>query len=86
MQVPVPSIFGVATKSLTVVIPAYNEEKRLPSTLEETLRCMRDGRPCFAHGTFQGALGTHSIVAHLETNELSNALVMHGPYGQPQHL
>ena len=48
-QVPIPSIFSEATKSLTIVIPAYNEERRLPSTLEETFRCAT----C-AHYTSQG--------------------------------
>ena len=37
-QVPCPSIFGEASKSLSIVIPAYNEEERLPATLVETLR------------------------------------------------
>lgn len=36
--VPCPSIFSEPTKDLTVVIPAYNEEDRLPATLQETLR------------------------------------------------
>lgn len=35
MQVPPPSIFSEATKSLSVVIPAYNEEDRLAVTLED---------------------------------------------------
>ncbi len=43
-QIPVPSIFSEATKSLTIVIPAYNEEARLPSTLDETLRCNPDSQ------------------------------------------
>ncbi|KAL0027389.1 hypothetical protein WJX79_007641 [Trebouxia sp. C0005] len=34
-KVPPPSIFAEATKSLSVVIPAYNEEDRLPVTLED---------------------------------------------------
>ncbi len=34
---PAPSLFDDATKSLSIVIPAYNEEDRLPSTLQETL-------------------------------------------------
>lgn len=36
-RTPVPSLFDAATKSLSIVIPAYNEEDRLPSTVEETL-------------------------------------------------
>eukprot|EP00775_Hariotina_reticulata_P002221 gene2221-2534_t len=32
-----PSIWSEATKNLSVVIPAYNEEDRLPATLDETL-------------------------------------------------
>ncbi|GBF93095.1 dolichyl-phosphate beta-glucosyltransferase [Raphidocelis subcapitata] len=34
---PKPSIASEATKTLTVVIPAYNEEDRLPATLDEAL-------------------------------------------------
>lgn len=37
-QVPCPSIFGEPSKVLSVVIPAFNEEDRLPATLQETLR------------------------------------------------
>jgi hypothetical protein len=36
-QLPRPSIAADATKSLTIVVPAYNEEDRLPATLDETL-------------------------------------------------
>lgn len=32
-----PSLFEEPTKSLSIIVPAYNEEDRLPSTLEETL-------------------------------------------------
>jgi dolichyl-phosphate beta-glucosyltransferase len=32
-----PSIWSPATKRLSVVIPAYNEEERLPATLDEAL-------------------------------------------------
>lgn len=32
-----PSIFDPASKTLSVVIPAYNEEDRLATTLDETL-------------------------------------------------
>ena len=38
-QVPCPSIYGEASKQLSIIIPAYNEEDRLPATLQETLRC-----------------------------------------------
>lgn len=34
---PRPSLEGPATKALTVVVPAYNEQERLPGTLEELL-------------------------------------------------
>ena len=37
MQVPPPSIFSEPTKSLSVVIPAYNEQDRLPVTLEDLI-------------------------------------------------
>ncbi|BDA51359.1 Dolichyl-phosphate beta-glucosyltransferase [Coccomyxa sp. Obi] len=43
-KIPVPSIFSEATKSLTIVIPAYNEEARLPTTLDETLRYLQKRR------------------------------------------
>ncbi|KAK9813146.1 hypothetical protein WJX72_009856 [[Myrmecia] bisecta] len=36
-KAPCPSIYGEATKSLSIVIPAYNEAARLPATLDETL-------------------------------------------------
>ena len=37
-QVTWPSVFEPPTKTLSIVIPAYDEEDRLPATLEETLR------------------------------------------------
>ncbi|XP_047333161.1 dolichyl-phosphate beta-glucosyltransferase [Impatiens glandulifera] len=36
-QVPCPSIFDPAEKYLSLVIPAFNEEHRLPSALEEMM-------------------------------------------------
>ncbi len=36
---PAPSVFSEATKSLSIVVPAYNEEARLPATMDETLLC-----------------------------------------------
>ena len=39
LQVPAPSVFSEATKSLSIVVPAYNEEARLPATMDETLLC-----------------------------------------------
>ena len=37
MQVPAPSLFSEATKSLSVVVPAFNEEQRIAPMLDETL-------------------------------------------------
>lgn len=37
-QLPRPCISAPPTKSLTIVVPAYNEEDRLPATLDETLK------------------------------------------------
>ncbi|KAK9794341.1 hypothetical protein WJX73_005618 [Symbiochloris irregularis] len=39
-----PSLYSEASKSLSLVVPAYNEESRLPSTLEETLRYLQGRR------------------------------------------
>jgi dolichyl-phosphate beta-glucosyltransferase len=39
-----PSIWGTATKRLSVVVPAYNEEDRLPATLDETLAYLQRRR------------------------------------------
>lgn len=40
-KVPCPSIFDPADKYLSLIIPAYNEEDRLPSTLDETLNYLQ---------------------------------------------
>lgn len=37
VQVPVPSLYSDATKSLTIVIPAYNEAQRITLMLDETM-------------------------------------------------
>jgi len=37
---PFPSLFSPAEKSLSVIVPAYNEEKRLPKMLEETIKSL----------------------------------------------
>ncbi|CAM6083191.1 unnamed protein product [Calypogeia fissa] len=39
---PFPSIFGPAEKYISLIIPAYNEEARLSSTLDETLQYLQD--------------------------------------------
>lgn len=36
-QVPFPSLFDEPTKELSIVIPAYNEQERLPVCLDEML-------------------------------------------------
>jgi hypothetical protein len=38
LQIPCPSILSEPTKSLSIIVPAYNEEDRLPATLDETLK------------------------------------------------
>jgi dolichyl-phosphate beta-glucosyltransferase len=44
-KIPAPSLFDRnATKSLSVVIPAYNEHVRLPATLEETMAYLQQRR------------------------------------------
>lgn len=37
-KVPRPSLYAEASKALSIIVPAYNEQLRLPSTLDETLR------------------------------------------------
>lgn len=39
-----PSIWSEATKKLSVIIPAYNEEDRLPATMDETLSYLQRRR------------------------------------------
>ncbi|KAG0725439.1 Dolichyl-phosphate beta-glucosyltransferase [Chionoecetes opilio] len=41
-KLPFPSITDKPSKSLTVVVPAYNEEKRLPLMLEESLTYLEE--------------------------------------------
>lgn len=43
-RIPAPSLFSEPSKSLSIVIPAYNEEDRLPSTLDETLAYLQRRR------------------------------------------
>ncbi|TVU02955.1 hypothetical protein EJB05_51500, partial [Eragrostis curvula] len=38
-KVPCPSIFDPPEKYISLIVPAYNEEHRLPSALTETLNC-----------------------------------------------
>jgi hypothetical protein len=39
LQVQFPSVFEPASKYLSLVMPAYNEQDRIRSTLDETFRC-----------------------------------------------
>ncbi|XP_021759664.1 LOW QUALITY PROTEIN: dolichyl-phosphate beta-glucosyltransferase-like, partial [Chenopodium quinoa] len=40
-KVPCPSIFDPAEKYISLIIPAFNEEHRLPSALEETINYLQ---------------------------------------------
>lgn len=40
-KVPLPSVFTPAEKYLTLILPAYNEENRLPSTIQDSLRYLQ---------------------------------------------
>lgn len=37
-QVPCPSILDPAEKYLSLIVPAYNEEHRLPGAINETMK------------------------------------------------
>lgn len=43
-KVPAPSLFGDATKSLSIVVPAYNEADRIAPMLDETLEYLQHRR------------------------------------------
>jgi dolichyl-phosphate beta-glucosyltransferase len=68
-KTPAPSLFDDATKSLSIVIPAYNEEDRLPSTLEETLAYLSRRRdkqgPHFTYEVIIVDDGSHDKTAHV---------------------
>lgn len=53
---PAPSLFDEPTKSLSIVIPAYNEEDRLPGTLQETMAYLQRRRD------LQGANFTYEVI------------------------
>lgn len=42
--VTLPSIFDAPSKALSIIVPAYNEEDRLPSTLDEALAYLQKRR------------------------------------------
>jgi dolichyl-phosphate beta-glucosyltransferase len=66
---PCPSIWAPATKQLSVVIPAYNEEDRLPATLDETLAYLQRRR------NKQGPAFTYEVVIVDDGSKDSTAAV-----------
>jgi len=66
LQVPCPSVTQPASKTLSIVMPAYNEQDRLPGTLDETIRwaqphtasARRHGRPMRQHARARAAPST----------------------------
>ncbi|PSC74459.1 Dolichyl-phosphate beta-glucosyltransferase [Micractinium conductrix] len=55
-KVPCSSIFSEPSKELSIIIPAYNEEDRLPATLQETLSYLQRRRDR------QGASFTYEVI------------------------
>lgn len=67
-----PSIWGPATKQLSIVIPAYNEEDRLPGSLDETLGYLQRRR------NKQGPAFTYEIIIVDDGSKDSTAAVALG--------
>lgn len=69
---PCPSIWSPATKQLSVVIPAYNEQDRLPGTLDETLAYLQRRRDK------QGPAFTYEVIIVDDGSKDSTAAVALG--------
>jgi dolichyl-phosphate beta-glucosyltransferase len=69
---PCPSVWAPATKQLSIVIPAYNEEDRLPGTLDETLGYLQRRR------NKQGPAFTYEIIIVDDGSKDSTAAVALG--------
>lgn len=67
-----PSVWAPATKQLSVVIPAYNEEDRLPGTLDETLGYLQRRR------NKQGPAFTYEVIIVDDGSKDSTAAVALG--------
>eukprot|EP00271_Cylindrocystis_brebissonii_P016803 TRINITY_DN4135_c0_g1_i2.p1 TRINITY_DN4135_c0_g1~~TRINITY_DN4135_c0_g1_i2.p1 ORF type:complete len:364 (+),score=63.98 TRINITY_DN4135_c0_g1_i2:405-1496(+) len=52
-RVPLPSIFNPAEKYLSIILPAYDEEVRLPATLDEALSYLEQRRGRDASFTYE---------------------------------
>ena len=79
-QIPAPSIFGEPTKTLSVVVPAYNEEERLAPMLEEMLAFLqkrRDRQVCAGSGSgFGEGLGCNpDMSAAYETHTCTGSQI-----------
>lgn len=55
-KVALPSVYADASRSLTIVVPAYNEEMRLQPTMEETMTYLRQRRDR------EGRLFTYEVI------------------------
>lgn len=69
---PCPSVWSPATKQLSIVIPAYNEEDRLPGTLDETLAYLQRRRDK------QGPAFTYEVIIVDDGSKDSTAAVALG--------
>jgi glycosyltransferase involved in cell wall biosynthesis len=69
------------TRSISIIIPAYNEEKRLPATLARVIRHLQEGRWEFAEVVVvdDGSVDNTVAAAELAGGEYANLRVLKNP-------